>query len=100
MIFPKLEKNKFVGYGISIVGRRGTVPAIKIGDNVIHNLEVVVFPNNSAIFTKSHDRNHPGIMGMQCFQGTVMVLDFKYKSLWVKRNNGKEKPERSTNSPK
>lgn len=75
----------FSGFGRTMRGKYGVIPTFQIGDNRIDKLWVEVYPDQAPLFANPDmDKKNPGIMGMQCFKGTVMVLDFKHKLLWVK----------------
>ncbi len=63
--------------------KQGTIAKIEVGNRTVKNLKLSVFPDNSPIIEGSQ-----GLLGMQCFQDTVMVLDFEKNLIWVKSPDG------------
>jgi len=61
--------------------KRGVVPELKVGGRNVRNAMISVFPDDSPILDQC-----PGMLGMQYFQDTVMVLDFERDLMWVKNN--------------
>jgi len=64
--------------------RKGVIKKFRLGDMIIRNVPVVVLADDvmkSVVFDCS------GLLGMNCFRGTVFVLDFHRSIMWV-RNNG------------
>jgi len=61
--------------------RRGVVAELALGNRKIHNVPVSVFADDSPLV-----EDCGGLMGMQLFRETVMVLDFENELMWVKRN--------------
>ena len=59
--------------------KRGIVGELEMGDRTVKNAEISVFPNDSPLV-----ENCQGLLGMQYFQDTVMVLDFENKLMWIK----------------
>jgi hypothetical protein len=59
--------------------RRGVVPDLKVGNRVIKDAMISIFPDDSPIVDRCS-----GLLGMQVFQDTVIVLDFKHNLMWVK----------------
>jgi hypothetical protein len=59
--------------------KRGVIREVEMGKRTVENAEVSVFPNDSPLV-----KDCQGLLGMQCFQDTVMVLDFENKLMWVK----------------
>ncbi|MDD5064412.1 MAG: hypothetical protein PHQ35_06590 [Phycisphaerae bacterium] len=58
---------------------RGIIREFEMGERVVKNLEISVFPNDSPLV-----KGCRGLLGVQCFQDTVMVLDFENKLMWIK----------------
>ncbi len=63
----------------NLVCKRGIIPQVEVGDVTVHNAKVSVFPDDSPLLEDCQ-----GLLGMQCFQGTTMVLDFERNLMWVK----------------
>jgi hypothetical protein len=61
--------------------RRGTVAELALGDRKIHNVPVSVFADDSPLV-----EDCGGLMGMQLFRETVMVLDLENELMWVKQS--------------
>ena len=61
--------------------RRGVAPELEIGSRTVSDAKVSVFPNDSPIVDRSS-----GLLGMQYFEDTVMVLDFERGLMWVKNH--------------
>jgi hypothetical protein len=59
--------------------KRGIIRKLEMGKRTVKNAEVSVFPNDSPLV-----ENCRGLLGMQYFQDSVMVLDFENKLMWVK----------------
>jgi hypothetical protein len=59
--------------------KRGIIRELEVGGRMVKNAEVSVFPNDSPLV-----KDCRGLLGMQYFQDTVMVLDFESKLMWVK----------------
>jgi hypothetical protein len=59
--------------------KRGIIRELEMGDRIIKNAAISVFPNDSPLV-----ENCQGLLGMQYFQDTVMVLDFENKLMWIK----------------
>jgi hypothetical protein len=57
----------------------GIIEELKIGDRTVKSAKISVFPDDSPLLI--HCR---GLLGMQFFQDTVMVLDFEGGMMWVK----------------
>jgi hypothetical protein len=62
--------------------RRGVVPKLEVGDRMVKDAMISVFPNDSPLLDEGR-----GLLGMQYFRDTVMVLDFERNLMWV--NNSK-----------
>jgi len=61
--------------------RSGVLAEIPLGEKTIYNAPVSVFPDNSPLV-----EDYGGLLGMQIFKQTVMVLDFENSLMWVKRS--------------
>jgi len=76
----KLHKGRdlypYIGW---LLCKRGVIPVLELGNRVVKDAMISVFPNDSPILDESS-----GLIGMQCFQDTVMVLDFERRLMWVK----------------
>ena len=59
--------------------KRGIIGELEMGDRMVKNAEISVFPNDSPLVEDCQ-----GLLGMQYFQDTVMVLDFESKLMWIK----------------
>ena len=59
--------------------KRGVVPELEVGDRTVANARISVFPKNSPIVDGCS-----GLLGMQYFQDTAVVLDFEWDLMWVK----------------
>ncbi len=59
--------------------RRGVARRLKIGNRIITDAMISVFPDDSPIVDRCS-----GLLGMQFFQDTVIVLDFERNLMWVK----------------
>ena len=53
--------------------------SLQVGDRVIREAQVSVFPNDSPLLDRC-----PGLIGMQFFRDTIVVLDFQRNLMWVK----------------
>ena len=59
--------------------RRGVIPKLEVGDRTVKNAKISIFPDDSPLVEDCQ-----GLLGMQYFQDTVMVLDFERNLMWVK----------------
>ena len=59
--------------------KRGIVGELKVGDRTVKGAKISVFPDDSPLLIHCH-----GLLGMQYFRDTVMVLDFEGGLMWVK----------------
>jgi hypothetical protein len=59
--------------------KRGIIPELELGNRIVKDAMISVFPNDSLILDEC-----PGLIGMQYFQDTVTVLDFERYLMWVK----------------
>lgn len=62
-----------------LVCKRGVIPKLEVGDRIVENAKISVFPNDSLIVDKCS-----GLVGMQYFQETIVILDFVRNLMWVK----------------
>lgn len=77
----KLTKGRdlypYIGW---LVCKRGVIPKLEVGNGIVKNAKMSVFPNDSPIVDQCS-----GLLGMQYFQDTIMVLDFERNLMWVKK---------------
>lgn len=59
--------------------RHGTVPKLTVGNRIVTDATLSVFPDDSPIMDRCS-----ALLGMQYFQDTVIVLDFERSLMWVK----------------
>ena len=62
--------------------RRGLIDEIELGDKIVSDAKISVFPDDSPLLDYCD-----GMLGMQYFQDTVMVLDFERNLMWVKNQS-------------
>jgi hypothetical protein len=62
------------------------IPKLDVGNRTIKNAKVSIFPEDSPLL-----ENCEGLIGMQYFQDTVMVLDFERNLMWVKSPQNQQK---------
>ena len=60
--------------------RKGIISEIQIGGNPIRNAKISIFSNDCSLLTECE-----GLLGMQYFQNTVLVLDFENNIMWIKK---------------
>ncbi|HEW79341.1 MAG TPA: hypothetical protein ENH34_05185 [Phycisphaerales bacterium] len=76
----KLRKGRdlypYIGW---LACRRGVITELKVGGRTIKNAKISIFPNDSPLVEQCD-----GLLGMQFFQDTTMVLDFERNLMWVK----------------
>ena len=77
--FKLFEDKDLYPYIGQFACRRGIIPKMKIGNRAVKNVKLSVFPDDSTIV-----ENSQGLMGMQCFQDTVIVIDFEKNLIWLK----------------
>jgi len=58
--------------------RRGVIPKLEVGHRTVENAMISIFPNDSPLVEDCQ-----GLLGMQYFQNTVMVLDFERNLMWI-----------------
>jgi predicted aspartyl protease len=61
--------------------RRGTIAELALGNSKILNVPVSVFADDSPLV-----EDCGGLMGMELFRNTIMVIDFENELIWVKRS--------------
>ncbi len=70
--------------GGNIRARTVIVKELNVGDRIVKNAFVAIVPDTS-IFGSSM-KNQEGLLGMQCFADTTVVLDFERDVMWVKND--------------
>ena len=60
---------------------RGTVSKLRLGDRTVQNAQISVLPGDSPVL----DLENRGLIGMQYFADTILVIDFDRKFKWVKK---------------
>ncbi len=60
--------------------KKGYVPEFEFAGRIIKNADVSVFPDDSILLEECG-----GLLGMQYFRNTILVLDFEREMLWVKK---------------
>ncbi len=68
---------------------RGIISELSVGDRIVKDAQISVFPDDSPLLGQCQ-----GLVGMQYFQDTVLVLDFERNLMWVRGLQG----ERSSSS--
>jgi hypothetical protein len=59
--------------------RRGVIPSLAVGERTVRNAKISVFPDDSPLLEGCQ-----GLVGMQYFGDTIIVLDFERNLMWVK----------------
>jgi len=81
--YIKLAKDKdLYPYIGNLVCKRGIIPQVKVGDLTVRDAKISVFPDDSPLVEDCE-----GLLGMQCFQDTTIVLDFERNLMWVKNTD-------------
>jgi len=62
------------------------LPILQVGDRTVKNAMISVLPDDSPLLDRC-----PGLIGMQFFRDTIVVLDFQRNLMWV---NGTLRPTR------
>jgi len=76
-----LKKGRdFYPYIGRLACRRGIIPKLYIGDRIVSNAEISIFPDDSPLLAECE-----GLLGMQYFNDTIVVLDFERSLMWVKK---------------
>jgi hypothetical protein len=60
--------------------RTAAIPEFEFAGRIIKNANVSVFPDDSILLEECG-----GLLGMQYFRDTVIVLDFEQELLWVRK---------------
>lgn len=77
----KLKKGRdFYPYIGRLECKRGIIEKLKVGDRIINDAEISIFPDDSPLLTECE-----GLLGMQYFKDTIVVLDFEKSLMWVKK---------------
>jgi hypothetical protein len=80
IIDVKLKNDKeFYPYIGRLPCKKGMIENLEVGNRTIKNAMISVFANNSPLLSESE-----GMLGMQYFRDTIMVLDFENKLMWVR----------------
>ena len=58
---------------------RATILNLQVGNRIVRNAKISIFPNDSPLLDGSE-----GLLGMEYFRDTAMVLDFGRNLMWVK----------------
>lgn len=61
--------------------KKGVIEHLQVGDRLIPNANISVFPAGSPLL-----RDCDAILGMQFFQDSVIVIDFRNLILWIKNH--------------
>jgi len=76
----KLRKDtKLYSYIGKLACRSGVIPTLELGNITIDKASISIFPNDSPLIEGCH-----GLIGMQYFEDTTMVLDFERNIMWLK----------------
>lgn len=59
--------------------KRGVISKLEVGGRTVNDAKISIFPNDSDLIEQCE-----GLLGMQYFQDTAMVLDFERNLMWVK----------------
>ena len=77
----KLKNGKdFYPYIGQLRCKKGTIDVLEFANRSIKNADISVFPDDSLLLQESQ-----GLVGMQYFHDTTVVLDFERNLLWVKK---------------
>ena len=81
----KLKKGRdlypYIGW---LVCKQGVIPKLGVGNRIVKNAKMSIFPNDSPIVDQCS-----GLLGMQYFQDTIMVLDFERNLMWLENPSGR-----------
>ena len=58
--------------------QKGIIPKLQVGDRIISKAEISIFPDDSPLLAECE-----GLLGMQYFNDTIVVLDFEKSLMWV-----------------
>ncbi len=73
------QRRELYPYISSLECEKTIIPKLDVGNRTIKNAKVSIFPDDSPLL-----ENCEGLIGMQYFRDTVMVLDFERNLMWVK----------------
>jgi hypothetical protein len=59
--------------------QKGDVPELKVGGRTVHSAQLSIFPDDCPLVEDCQ-----GLIGMQYFKDTTIVLDFKRNIMWVR----------------
>jgi len=71
--------------GGNIRSRTVIVKELKVGNKTVKSAYVCILPNDAS--TIEAMKSQGGLLGMQCFSDTTVVLDFEQDVMWVKNNS-------------
>ena len=87
--FRKIRKSIKTGYaplaGGNLRSRTVIVKELDIGNRVVKKAYVGILPKDNSVFAGFTGQD--GILGMQCFADTTIVLDFEREVMWVKNTD-------------
>ena len=76
----RLRKGKDLYPYIGLLScQKGVIPELEVGNRTVRNAKISVFPNDSPIVEQ-----YSGMLGMQYFEDTEIVLDFERDIMWLK----------------
>ncbi len=76
----KLKKGRdFYPYIGNLTCKKGKVPVLELGNRIIKNADISVFKDDSTLLDGCD-----GLVGMQYFMNTVLVLDFEHELMWLR----------------
>ncbi len=61
--------------------RKGIIKDLEVGGRKVKNAKISIFPDDGVLMSV---KNRQGLLGMQYFRDTVLVLDFEHQIMWVK----------------
>ena len=80
--YKKSHKKTFMPFaGGRIAARTVVVKELKVGQNIVTNASVAILPDNNPLFAS--EKNENGLLGVQCFADSSIVLDFEHNLMWV-----------------
>lgn len=76
-----LKKGRdFYPYIGRLACQRGVLAKLEVGNRIISNAEISIFPDDSPLLAECE-----GLLGMQYFNDTIVVLDFVKSLMWVEK---------------
>lgn len=66
--------------------QKGRIAKLEVGDRTVQDAELAVFPDDCPLVEDCQ-----GLLGMQCFHDTVIVLDFERNLMWVRNKSDNNK---------